>query len=149
MSFDQLYEETMSKIDKLIYTDYNPITLKNFIANYKEEQKALELKEKMNEEKNTSAKTRKHYVDWAEVRKHEEKYNKKKYHQIMINEINQMNNLAANQREVGRNGNNYYGNNYMKNKNNQRSYGDNKQLPQSASKFQRMKEFSKAIYGYQ
>jgi hypothetical protein len=67
----------------------------------------------------------------------------------MINEINQMNNLAANQREVGRNGNNYYGNNYMKNKNNQRSYGDNKQLPQSASKFQRMKEFSKAIYGYQ
>ena len=139
----------MTKIDKLIYTDYNPITLKNFIANYKQEQKALELKEKRNEEKNASAKTRKYYVDWSEVRKHEEKYNKKKYHQIMINEINQMNNLAANQREVGRNGNNHFGNNYTIKKNNPRGYGDNNQLPQSISKFQRMKEFSKAIYGYQ
>ena len=141
MSFDQLYEETMAKIDKLIYTDYNPITLKNFIANFKQEQKALEIREKINEEKSTSAKTRKYYIDWSEVRKHEEKYNKKKYHQIMINEINQMNNLAANQREIS--------NNYIKRKNSPRGYGNNKQVPQSGSKFQRMKEFSRAIYGYQ
>ena len=69
MDFDAKYTNLIERIDKIIYSDYNPKILQNYIKEYKIE-KEIQEKSQKEKEDNTIIK-RKQYVDWNEIRKHE------------------------------------------------------------------------------
>ena len=90
MDFDAKYTNLIEKIDKIIYSDYNPKILQNYIKEYKIE-KELQEKNQKEKEDNMIIK-RKQYVDWNEIRKHEKNYIRAKIHKIGQNEIEKINN---------------------------------------------------------
>ena len=54
MEFDIKYQNVMMKIDKIIYSDYNPKSLKNFIEGYRIEENLREKEEKIRKEGNAA-----------------------------------------------------------------------------------------------
>ena len=85
MEFDIKYEKVLQEIDKIIYTDYTPRSLKNFIEGYRLEEN---LREKQDRQlKEGLGVKRKQYVDWSEIKHHERQYTKAKIHKIAQNEI--------------------------------------------------------------
>ena len=90
MDFDAKYTNLIERIDKIIYSDYNPKILQNYIKEYKIE-KEIQEKSQKEKEDNTIIK-RKQYVDWNEIRKHEKNFIKAKIHKIGQNEIEKINN---------------------------------------------------------
>lgn len=90
MEFDIKYQNVMMKIDKIIYSDYNPKSLKNFIEGYRIEENLREKEEKIRKEGNAAK--RKKYVDWSEIKKHEKLYDKAKFQKMAQNELEKINN---------------------------------------------------------
>lgn len=85
MEFDIKYEKVLQEIDKIIYTDYTPRSLKNFIEGYRLDEN---LREKQDRQlKEGLGVKRKQYVDWSEIKHHERQYTKAKIHKIAQNEI--------------------------------------------------------------
>ena len=69
MEFDIKYEKVLQEIDKIIYTDYTPRSLKNFIEGYRLDEN---LREKQDRQlKEGLGVKRKQYVDWSEIKHHE------------------------------------------------------------------------------
>lgn len=90
MDFDSKYTNLLERIDKIIYSDYNPKILQNYIKDYRIDKEIREKSQKEKED-NTIIK-RKQYVDWKEIRKHEKNYIRAKIHKIGQNEIERFNN---------------------------------------------------------
>lgn len=98
MTFEEKYDDTMKKVDRILKTDSDHNTLKKYIEGYKIEKMMQVREEKKIEESfqlyglvdKSMLRQRKQIVGLAEIREHEKTYNKAKYEKIALKEINRM-----------------------------------------------------------